>query len=260
MLLVVYFTKFIDGKLSKFSPITVYYCFFIFSIFQEFILIKQIPKYIKECYNFLNSFKIMNKKILKHFKKYDPVLHSYGQKIGTLPPIKKDRPENYFFRLSKEIICQQLSNKAGNAIFGRFQKLFPQELVQPLDILSISHTQLRATGMSNAKARYVRNLAEEITHGDLQVFHYEVMADEEIIADLIRVKGIGRWTAEMFLMFTLGREDVFSYGDLGLKKGLMKIYALKKEPTKTQIEEIVAKWSPYKSYGSRILWESLENK
>ena len=84
------------------------------------------------------------------------------------------------------------------------------------------------------------------------------MQDEEVIVELTKVKGIGRWTAEMFLIFTLGREDVFSFGDLGLKKGLMKVYGFKKEPTKKQIEKIVKNWSPYKSFASRILWGSLE--
>lgn len=84
------------------------------------------------------------------------------------------------------------------------------------------------------------------------------MADEEAIAELIRVKGIGRWTAEMFLIFALGREDVFSYGDFALKKGMQKIYKLKKTPSKKQAEKIVKNWSPHKTYASRILWASLK--
>jgi DNA-3-methyladenine glycosylase II len=84
------------------------------------------------------------------------------------------------------------------------------------------------------------------------------MADEEILKVLTKVKGIGPWTAQMFLMFTLGREDIFSHGDLGLKKGIIKIYKLKKDSTKKQIEKIISKWSPYKTYASRILWASLE--
>jgi DNA-3-methyladenine glycosylase II len=200
----------------------------------------------------------MNKKIINHFKKYDLILYPWVVKVGELEIIKKDKPENYFFRLCREIVCQQLSDKSGNAIFGRFQKLFPNGLVTALDILSISHDQLRASGMSHAKARYVRNLAETIIHGDLPIYHLDSMADEEILEALTKVKGIGPWTAQMFLMFTLGREDIFSHGDLGLKKGIMKIYKFEKEPTKKQIEKIISKWSPYKTYASRILWTSLE--
>jgi len=200
----------------------------------------------------------MNKKILNHFKKKDPLLYSYAIKVGELKVIKKDRSENYFFRLCREIICQQLSDKAGEAIFSRFQKLFPNGLVTALDILSISHERLRASGMSHAKTRYVRNLAEAIIHGDLPILHLDLMADEEILKVLTKVKGIGPWTAQMFLMFTLGRKDIFSHGDLGLKKGIMKVYKLKAEPTKNQIEKIISKWSPNKTYASRILWASLE--
>lgn len=197
-------------------------------------------------------------KILNHFKKNDPILYSYFCKVKILEPIKKDKPHNYFFRLSKEIICQQLSDKSGDAIFFRFKKLFSNSLVSPLDILSISHELLRSVGMSNAKARYIRNLAEKIMHDDLQIHHYDRMADEEVIKDLTKVKGIGPWTAEMFLMFVLGREDVFSFGDLGLKKGIIRIYKFKKEPTEKQIEKIITRWTPYKTYASRIIWASLE--
>ncbi len=184
-------------------------------------------------------------------------MHSYALLI-KLSPIKKDSPENYFYRLSREIVRQQLSDKAGEAIFSRFQKLFPNGLVTALDILSISHEKLRASGMSHAKARYVRNLAEAVIHGDLPISHLDLMADEEILKVLTKVKGIGPWTAEMFLMFVLGRENIFSHGDLGLKKGIIKAYKLKKDPTKKQVEQIISKWSPYKTYASRILWASLE--
>jgi len=201
----------------------------------------------------------MNKKICKHFQKNDPVLFSYIQKIGDkILPIKKEKPENYFYRLSREIICQQLSGKSGDAIFGRFVKLFPSGLVQPFDILSIPHEKLRGVGMSHAKARYIRNLAEAIVHDSLAIFHLDLMADEDVVDELTKVKGIGRWTAEMFLMFVLGRENVFSFGDLGLKKGLMKVYGFKKEPTRQQMEKIVANWSPYKTYACRIIWSLLE--
>lgn len=199
----------------------------------------------------------MNKKILNHFKINDPVLYSYALQI-ELSPIKKDPPKKYFYRLCREIVRQQLSDKAGEAIFSRFQKLFPNGLVTALDILSISHRRLRASGMSHAKARYVKNLAEAVIHGDLPILRLDLMADEKILKVLTKVKGIGPWTAQMFLMFVLGRENVFSYGDLGLKKGIIKVYKLKKDPTKKQVEKIIGKWSPYKTYGSRILWASLE--
>lgn len=198
------------------------------------------------------------KKILQHFKSKDPTLHKYALKAKKITPVKKEKPERYFYQLCRDIVGQQLSGKAADTIFGRFEKLFPKGIIQPQDILSIPHDALRGVGMSHAKARYVRHLAEAFLHEGLQLLQLDSMADEEIIIELTKVKGIGRWTAEMFLIFTLGREDVFSFGDLGLKKGLMKVYGFKKEPTKKQIEKIVKNWSPHKSYASRVLWGSLE--
>lgn len=198
------------------------------------------------------------KKIIQHFKRKDPVLHKYALKIKKIDPINKEKPERYFYQLCRDIVGQQLSGKAADTIFGRFEKLFTGGKIQPSDILAISHEKMRAVGMSNAKARYVRHLAEAFLHEGLQLLQLDSMADEEVIVELTKVKGIGRWTAEMFLIFTLGRDDVFSFGDLGLKKGLMKVYGFKKEPPKKQIEKIVKNWSPYKSFASRVLWGSLE--
>jgi len=198
------------------------------------------------------------KEILNHFKKNDPILYSYFLKIGKLEPIKKDIPRNYFSRLCKEIIGQQLSDKSSEAILSRFNILFSNRCARPSDVMSLSHDKLRATGMSHAKARYVRNLAEAITKGDIRTADIDSMTDEEVIAELTKVKGIGPWTAEMFLMFVLGRKNVFSFGDLGLRKAMRNIYGFKKDPTKKQMEKIIAHWSPYKTYGSRVLWHSLE--
>jgi DNA-3-methyladenine glycosylase II len=197
-------------------------------------------------------------KILNHFKINDPDLYNYILKIESLKPIKKDIPNNYFYRLCKEIIGQQLSDKSSSAILSRFNSLFSNTPPKPSNVLVISHDQLRATGMSHAKARYVRNLAETIDQGDLHISQLGSMTDGEVVMELTKVKGIGPWTAEMFLMFVLGREDVFSYGDLGLKKGIKKIYGFKKDPTKNQIDNIISRWSPYKTYACRILWMSLE--
>ncbi|MBI2405561.1 DNA-3-methyladenine glycosylase 2 family protein [Candidatus Microgenomates bacterium] len=196
--------------------------------------------------------------ILNHFKKNDVILYSYIRKIRNLEPIKRDTPNNYFYRLCREIIGQQLSDKSSEAILSRFNKLFSNRHARPSDVISLSHETLRATGMSHAKARYVRNLAEAVVHGNLHINRLDAMTNEEVIIELTKVKGIGPWTSEMFLMFVLGREDVFSYGDLGLRKGMKKIYGFKKDPTKKQIENIISRWSPYKTYASRILWMSLE--
>ncbi len=202
----------------------------------------------------------MSKKILNHFKLKDKILYQWALKIGKLEEIKKDRPVNYFSRLCYEIVGQQLSGKVASVIFARFKKLFPGSKVTAKKAVFMSHKKLRAIGMSNAKARYVKYLAKAVLDKKLPLSKFDKMTDEKVQESLLAVKGIGPWTAEMFLMFTLARPDVFSFGDLGLKKGLMKVYKLKKEPTSQKTEKIISRWTPYKSYASRILWQSLEEK
>ena len=199
----------------------------------------------------------MDKKVFEHFKKYDPLLHATALKITTIKVMRKVKPEGYFLALCDAIAGQQLSGKAADAIFARFQKLYPDGITAKA-VFNTPHEKLRAVGMSNAKARYLKNLAEAVVNGKLQLNKLEKLSDEEIKEQLTQVKGIGPWTAEMFLMFTLGREDVFSHGDLGLRKGIKKIYGFSKDPSVKTVERIIKKWSPYKTYGSFILWQSLE--
>lgn len=201
----------------------------------------------------------MNRKILNHFKKNDPTLYRYAIRVeGKIEKITKEKPEFYFHKLCREIVCQQLSAKAGEVIFNRFQKLFSGIPISASHILSSSDEALRSSGISHAKAGYIRNLAEAVINNNLPISSLDTMADDGIMGILTKIKGIGPWTAQMFLMFTLARENIFSHGDLGLKKGIIKIYKFKKEPTKKQVEKIISKWSPYKTYASRILWASLE--
>jgi len=201
----------------------------------------------------------MDKKILLHFKANDPLLYGYALKIGKgLKPFPtKIKPKNYFLSLCDAIAGQQLSGKAADAIFARFIKLFPKEVI-PKAVFETKHEKLRGVGMFNAKAKYLRNFAEAVVNGKLPLDKIDDLSDEEVKKQLTQVKGIGPWTAEMFLMFALGRPDVFSHGDLGLKKGLKKIYGFKKFPSFRTVERIIKKWSPYKTYASLILWKSLE--
>lgn len=202
----------------------------------------------------------MEKTFLNHFKKVDPILHEWILKIEAIPPITPLSTEQYFTRLCDDIVSQQLSGKAASTIFSRFVKLFKNETINPQELLQIPHEKLRSAGLSNAKATYVKNLAQHVIDGSLDLSKLPKLDDEAVITALTKVKGIGRWTAEMFLMFSLGREDVFSHGDLGLRNGLKKIYKFKREPSKKRIEAIVKKWSPYKSFASRVLWKCLEIK
>lgn len=163
----------------------------------------------------------------------------------------------YFYDLCRTIVGQQLTGKAANAIFARFEKLFLG--VTPENVLSAEPKLLRNSGLSWAKVRSVQDLAGKVLNGDLRLADLGNLDNEELITELTKVKGIGRWTAEMFLMFRLGREDVFSLGDLGLKNGLKK-YLGKGDMEKTEINEYTQRWSPYRTYGAIAMWHLLDNR
>lgn len=203
---------------------------------------------------------IMHNKIKDHFKKVDPLLHSVMQQIGKLEELEIRHSRDYFRSLCGEIIGQQLSGKAADTIYARFEKLFPKKKITPKNVLELPDQKLRNAGMAWSKVRFIKDLAKKVLDKDLKLDQLDKLTDEVVMTELTKVKGIGPWTAEMFLMFTLQREDVFSHGDLGLRKAIKKIYKFKKEPTKKQIEKIVEKWRPYRTYASRILWRSLELK
>jgi len=201
---------------------------------------------------------IMNKKVIQHFKDNDKVLFLAIKRVGGIKKIEKCGPEIYFVKLCREIIGQQLIGKVAKIIFGRFEDLFSNKKVTPRKVLNIPHEVLRGVGMSHAKARYVRNLAEMVVSKELIFNDFEKLDNEQVVGELTKVKGIGPWTAEMFLMFTLAREDVFSHGDLGLRKAVQKMYGFKDKPSKEQIENIAIKWAPYRTYACLILWQSLD--
>lgn len=196
----------------------------------------------------------MTKKIKEHFKRVDPTLFSYIEKVELKI---FSQPVNLFLELCESIISQQLSIKASDTIFGRFVKLF-KGAPTPQKLLKIKDEKIRACGISYGKIKYLKDLASKIVKKELVLEDLNKLPDEEVIITLTRVKGIGRWTAEMFLMFSLNRPDVFSHGDLGLRRAISKMYGFKKEPSIKQMEKIVSKWKPYRTYASRILWRSLE--
>lgn len=197
----------------------------------------------------------MSHKAREHLRKVDPTLSAYIDKI-VLEDLEKSK--NLFSELCDMIISQQLSGKAAATIFERFKKLFPSNAVSADALLSFADSDIRACGASWAKVKSLKDLAMKVSDGSVKLHLLDQMSDIEVKNHLIQIKGIGPWTAEMFLMFALVRDDVFSTGDLGLKKGMMKVYGLRKDPSPAQIEKIVSRWKPYRSYASRILWKSLE--
>lgn len=167
--------------------------------------------------------------------------------------------KDHFVNLCHEIIGQQLSVKAARAILGRFRQLFPKGKVEPKVLLKLEDQVIRDVGLSWAKVKYVKDLAERVVRNEIEIENLEKLSDEEVMEELIKVKGIGPWTVEMYLMFTLGRPDVFSVGDLGLRRAMKKLYGLEK-PNNDELVAMAAKWSPYRTYACRVLWKSLDNE
>ena len=164
----------------------------------------------------------------------------------------------HFDALVRSIVYQQLSGKAAATIHGRVLTLVGDGAEAPQRIIATSHEALRNAGLSTAKAKYVRNLAEHVLDGSLPVDSLDELPDDEIIASLTQVKGIGRWSAQMFLMFRLGRPDVLPELDLGVQKGIQKAYRMRKMPTPKQVLRRGAKWAPYRTVASWYMWRILE--
>jgi len=166
--------------------------------------------------------------------------------------------DNQFESLLKSIIYQQLAGSAANAIYSRFLLYYGDSLPTPEQIISTSNTVLRFTiGLSFKKIEYIKNLSTKILSGELNIQGLPDLQDEEVIAELVKVKGIGRLTAEMFLIFCLQREDVIPLGDLGVKKAIQKLYNLSELPTHQYLLEVSSRWKPYRSIATWYLWKSL---
>lgn len=209
----------------------------------------------------MNSFKRTSPvKIKAHFKKVDPKIYPLVEEVDfdDLPDLLKNQGE-YFTRLCRIIIGQQLSGKAASTIMGRFVELFPNKKITPERVLKLSDAKLRRVGMSWSKASFLKDLAKKTLDKEIRYSKLHEMTDEEVMKELIQVKGIGPWTAEMFLMFAIGREDVFSHADLGLRNGMKKVYGLRSVPDAKKADKITEKWRPYRSYGSLALWHSIDS-
>jgi DNA-3-methyladenine glycosylase II len=197
------------------------------------------------------------KKQIAHLKKSDPILKTIMEGV-TLREIAATR--GYFEALVEAITSQQLSVKAADTIFKRFIALTPgKKFPTPRQILKMPSSKIRKVGLSKMKVSFVKDLSKKILDGTLDLKHIESMSDDEVVQHLVKVKGIGQWTAEMFLIFSLRREDIFSYGDLGLRNAIRALYKMKKHPTPKQAAKITAQWKPYRSLASRYLWASLKN-
>jgi 3-methyladenine DNA glycosylase/8-oxoguanine DNA glycosylase len=171
------------------------------------------------------------------------------------------RQQELFAALVESIVSQQLSSKAADTIFGRVRALVPEgTALSPEPLLALPEEKLRGAGLSGAKTRSVRDLAEHVRKGSLALEALESMDDEAVIEMLTQVKGIGRWTAEMVLMFQLGRKDVLPVGDLGVQKGFVKLFGLRKLPPPERMVKLAKPFQPYRSIASWYMWRINEEK
>ena len=195
---------------------------------------------------------------ITHLKRTDPVLARIIEEVGPCR-IRVTTDGTHFMALTRSIVFQQLSGKAASTILGRFNALYPNGHPTPEAVLATSDEALRAVGLSRQKIGYMRDLSSKVQSGELPLDEVEQMSDDDLIAHLVQVKGIGRWTAQMFLMFRLGRRDVLPELDLGIQNAVQKAYRKRKRPTPKELQKIGAKWRPHASVACWYLWRSLEN-
>jgi DNA-3-methyladenine glycosylase II len=187
----------------------------------------------------------------------DPVLRDLMRRHGPCGLAASQHTEP-FRALVHAIVSQQLSAKAAATIAGRVEALLQND-VSPARVERVSDVQLRSAGLSGQKVRYVRDLSRYVSTGSLQLDALDAMSDDAVITALTRVKGIGRWTAEMFLMFRLHRPDVLPVDDLGIVKAVRAAYGLRTDPTPTRLQRLGEAWKPYRSVACWYLWASLDN-
>ena len=196
------------------------------------------------------------KKAVKYLMKSDPELIPLldAFKIQDLQP-----ETDYFKSLTRSIVYQQLSGKVAKTILDRFILLYKDKSYPtPVDVINIDHEKLRSVGLSNSKAQYIKNIAHAFLDNPDTYDSLEKMDDQDIIDTLITIKGVGPWTAQMFLMFTLNRPDVFPVTDLGVQKGFKHYYKLSEMPTPGQMLKKSEQWAPYRTVVSLYFWRLLE--
>lgn len=197
------------------------------------------------------------RKAVAHLKKVDPVLGKVIESVGAY----KGWPRGdgtHFDAVCRSIVFQQLSGKAAGTIHGRFVGMYGGRPPLPDELASTPDDQLRSVGLSRQKSAYLKDLGARVASGQVPIETLHELTDSEVIAALTQVKGIGRWTAQMFLMFRLGRPDVLPDLDLGVQKAIQRAYRLRKLPTPEKVLKIGAKWAPYRTVASWYLWRSID--
>src|SRR3954462_9009446 len=201
---------------------------------------------------------VNTRQALAHLRKADPVIARVIDQVG---PYRAEvrRTGTHYDALVRSIVFQQLSGKAAGTIHRRFLELYPGKRARAELVLASAEEQLRSAGLSRQKIGYLRDLSARVADRSLPLAHLGRLSDDQIIEHLVQVKGIGRWTVQMFLMFRLGRPDVLPELDLGVQNAIQRAYGLKKRPAPKDVLRIGEKWRPYASVASWYLWRSLEN-
>jgi len=190
----------------------------------------------------------------------DPAMAKLIEQLGERSAAQRRRGQpkpDAYGALLRTIVGQQLSAKAARTIYERVLDLYGGKTPSPDQILATSESDLRGAGLSGRKVEYIRDLAAHVKDGELELDRLEELSDEEVIEEIVAVRGLGRWSAEMFLIFHLERPDVISGGDLGIRRAIQLALGLDEMPTPQEVEEIGERWSPHRSLASIYLWESL---
>jgi DNA-3-methyladenine glycosylase II len=196
------------------------------------------------------------RKAIVHLKKSDPVMRAIIERVGAY---KIQHRDPSFETLVRSIVYQQLSGKVASVILGRLIALLPDGIATPESILKLTPARMRKAGLSKQKTAYIRDLARKTKQGRVQFETLGDLADHEVIEHLTQVKGIGVWTAHMFLIFALRRPDILATGDLGVRIAIRKAYELEELPAPKQVEELAMAWRPYSSVAVWYLWRSLDS-
>ncbi len=196
-------------------------------------------------------------KAIRFLRKADPVLAAVIDQVGKCTLVPRARGTHFDY-VVRSIVSQQLSVKAAATIHGRFLAILNAKKPAPAQILKLADPELRKVGLSGQKAKYIRSVAEQTHSGELATERLHELSDEEIITALTRINGVGVWTAQMFLMFRLGRPDVLPVGDLGIQKGVQLAYGLRTLPKPDRVQKIGKKWAPYRTVGSWYMWRLLD--
>ena len=197
-------------------------------------------------------------KAITHLMEVDPIL---GRWIAQAGPCSfgRDRSGTHFSALVRSIVYQQLSGKAAGTIHARFEAFYGGRTPEPKELVKTSHEALRSVGLSNRKAEYLVGLSADVLKGTVPIDALDEMEDAEIVEALTQVRGIGEWTAHMFLMFRLGRPDVLPSLDFAIQVAVKKLYNLRSHPTPKRVAAIGAKWAPHRTVASWYLWRVVDN-